>query len=221
MTTTTKLDAELSIERLLTVPFRRGTYLNLLYLALAFPLGLLYFVGLSIGLSTGVGMLITLFGIPVLLLTIVGAVILAGVEARLTSYLVGVEVPLPKPLSDGTLEGALESTDAFVEALKGLLSAPTTWTSLVVLVVKFVFGIVAFAVLVTFGALVVALVSAPLVYDQTGVTYTVGTYAVEGLPAALGAAGVGLVVAFLSFHAINLLAIVGATLNAALLDLEG
>ena len=221
MTTTTKLDTELSIERLLTVPFRRRTYLNLAYLALAFPLGLLYFVGLSIGLSTGVGMVITLFGIPVLLLTIVGAVILAGVEARLTTYFVGVDVPVPGPIRDGTLEGALDSTDAFVEALKRLLSAPTTWTSLVVLVVKFVFGIVAFAVLVTLGALVVALVSAPLVYDQTGVTYTVGTYAVEGLPAALGATGVGLVVAFLSFHAINLLAIVGAALNAALLDLGG
>ena len=218
MTASTPLDTELTAERLLTVPFRRRTYLNLVYLALAFPLGVLYFVGLWVGLSTGVGLAITLFGIPVILLTIVGAVLVAGVEARLTTELVGVDVPPPESLQDGTFQGALESVEAFVETLKEFLSAPTTWTSLAVLVVKFVFGIVAFTMLVTLGALVLALVSAPFVYALTGVTYLLGAYTVESLPAAIGAAGLGLVVAFLSAYAVNLLAIVGAALNAALLD---
>ncbi len=53
------------------VYFRPQTYLNLLYLLLAFPLGLAYFVFLVTGLSLGFGLIITLAGIPILVLMLV------------------------------------------------------------------------------------------------------------------------------------------------------
>ena len=46
------------------------TYLNILYLLLAFPLGLGYFVFLVTGLALGLGLFITWFGIVILLLVL-------------------------------------------------------------------------------------------------------------------------------------------------------
>src|SRR6056297_2351102 len=42
------------------------TYKNLGYLLLSFPLGIFYFVFLITGLSLGIGLIITWFGIPIL-----------------------------------------------------------------------------------------------------------------------------------------------------------
>jgi len=46
-----------ALRRFVAVPFRRQTYRNLTYLALSFPLRVAYFVGATIGLSTGAGLL--------------------------------------------------------------------------------------------------------------------------------------------------------------------
>ena len=49
--------------------FVRGqTYLNIAYLLLAFPLGLVYFGFLAIGLAVGFALVLALVGIPILLL---------------------------------------------------------------------------------------------------------------------------------------------------------
>ncbi len=54
-----------------------------MYLALAFPLGLAYFVGFTVGVSMGVALLVTLVGVALLLPTVAGATLAAGVEVRL------------------------------------------------------------------------------------------------------------------------------------------
>ena len=210
------IEAELTPRRVLSAPFRPRTYANLLYLALAFPLGLVYFVGVVVGLSLGSSLAITLVGIPILLATILGAILVAGFEAKLTTALVGVEVPLPEVLQDGF---STDSDDGPVDSLKRILSAPTTWTSLLLLLVKFGFGVAAFTLLVTVGAVVGALLAAPFLYADPNVSYTVGVYAIEILPAAVTVAAVGVVLGVLAFSLCNLLAIVGGTLNAALLGI--
>ena len=45
----------------------KQTYLNLVYLLLAFPLGIAYFVFLVTGFSLGFGLIVTFLGIPILL----------------------------------------------------------------------------------------------------------------------------------------------------------
>ena len=217
MHATETLDSELSPRRIVTAPLRARTYLNLIYLVLAFPLGLAYFVGVVTGLSTGVGMVITLVGIPLLIATVLGATIVAAFEARLATHLVGVDVPLPEAVRDGFLT---DEDDGVLEALKRLLTAPTTWTSVLLLVVKFVYGVVAFTLLVTVGAVVATLLAAPLAYDQPGVTYQFGAYTVETLPVALVLSGTGVVLTVLALSLFNLLAIGGGLLNAALLDVD-
>lgn len=72
-----------TLRRGLTAPFREQTYRNLLYLALAFPLGLAYFVGFVTGTALGVGLFITWVGLPILALTLAATTAVAGFEARL------------------------------------------------------------------------------------------------------------------------------------------
>jgi uncharacterized RDD family membrane protein YckC len=68
------------------------TYMNMLYLLLSYPLGTFYFVFLVTGLSLGIGLTITLFGIPILL----GMLLLwrefAKFERYLTKIMLGVDI---------------------------------------------------------------------------------------------------------------------------------
>ena len=58
------------------------SYLNIVYLLLAFPLGTFYFVFLVTGLSLGFGLIITLVGIPILLLVLSGSWVLCRFERQ-------------------------------------------------------------------------------------------------------------------------------------------
>jgi hypothetical protein len=59
------------VKQFFGVAARGETYLNIIYLLLAFPLGTAYFVFLVTGLSLGLGLLIIWIGIPILLFMIV------------------------------------------------------------------------------------------------------------------------------------------------------
>src|SRR5262249_28158671 len=65
----------------------RRTYRAAAYFLLGLPLGILEFVLLVTGLSLGLGLLITLLGIPVLLATLLLARTLASFERQLASSL--------------------------------------------------------------------------------------------------------------------------------------
>jgi hypothetical protein len=203
------------------VPLRRQTYRNLAYLALAFPLGLAYFVGVTAGLSTGLGLAVTLVGVPLLVLTVAAVVAVAGFEARLATWLLGVEVTPPEAL-DHLDDADLGSVDGLVEATKRLLAAPTTWTGLLLVLLKFVFGIAAFVALVGAGAVAGTLLTMPLFYDASGVTYTLGPYVVDTLGEALAGGALGVPVTLVSLHVLNGLARFGGFTTATLLgdDLE-
>lgn len=215
MTTQTRDRIEPTVKSFLSAPIRPGTYLNLTYLALAFPLGVTYFVFATVGLSLGFSLTLTLLGPPILLLTILGAVVVAGFEAKLANALVGVDSPLPELFREG--RGADETLAA---ALVRILTAPTTWTSVLLLGVKFVFGVVAFVAIVVLGSFVVVLLSAPFVYAEPGATYQVGHYAIESMPAALVAAGAGVMLGVIGANLLNLLALVGGLLTATLLGID-
>ncbi|MWV41628.1 sensor domain-containing protein [Natrialba sp. INN-245] len=199
------------------VPFRPQTYANLLYVALAFPLGLLYFVTVVTGLSLGVGLSVTLVGIPILFLTVLAVVVLAAVEALLATHLVGIETPLPAAFRADNPRSLHRAEDGYADALAALVTAPTTWTSFVLVFLKFVYGVLAFTVLVVSVSIVTAMLAAPLVYSDPHVSYVFGQYQIETLPAALAVAALGVVVAFVSFHLWNVLAMLGGVLNAVLL----
>ncbi len=78
------------------VVVRGQSYLNILYLLLAFPLGLTYFIFLVTGLAVGFGLFITLVGIPILLLVLGGSWVLCSIERWLARTLLNESIsPAP------------------------------------------------------------------------------------------------------------------------------
>ena len=215
--------------RFLGAPFRAGTYGNLLYLAIAFPLGLIYFVGLALGVTLGVGLLITWIGLPILLVTLAAATAAAGLEAALAGRLVGVDVPVPAFLREFDVsDGLVLPGDGFLDAVTRLLTARSTWTSVVLLLAKFGFGLLSFVALAVGAGVAGGLLAAPFLYDDPSAVlgvggivvdgeYAVGPWVVDTLPEALGAAAVGVVFLFVALDLLNALARVHARYTAALL----
>lgn len=217
--TTTLRDAATT---LVGVPARAQTYRNLIYLALAFPLGLAYFVGLTFGFSLGVGLAVTWFGIPILLATLAGATLLTRFEAGLANRLLGTDVRVP----------SLDTSGGVLAATKRLVTDARTWIAVGYLLVKFGLGVVSFAALATLSSLSVGLMAAPLTYSSNyhvGLrlgTITVGPFesgrlVVDTFAEAVGVALLGLVVALASLHGVNALARLCGTITEELLDSSG
>lgn len=188
---------------LLLRPLRqRQTYLNVLYLLASFPLGLAYFLFLTIGLSLGFGTLIIWIGIPILAVTVAGWWWLASFERELTIWWLGVDIaPMSRPRpTDATFKGRM----------KAHLSNQVTWTSFIYLLVKFPLGILSFAVAFGAIALTARLVTTPLRYLYY-LPYG-SDFGADGLPPALAVVAMflfpplGVVVGFLSLHLLNGLA---------------
>lgn len=131
------------------------TYRNLAYLLLAFPLGLLYFTGITVGLSLGFGLSVVLVGVPILVATLAVALVLADVERRLAALLLGVEFE-GSPYPDG---------DSGTELLRGLVVNKYTWTGLAYLFSKFLLGTLLFVGLVTLFSTSAVMVLTPFTYD--------------------------------------------------------
>ncbi len=212
-------------KRFFGVALERQTYLNLAYLLLAFPLGLSYFVFVTVGLSIGLSLVIILVGIPILAVFVGCALGLAGFERWLTTRMLTVTVE-----GRTTLEGSRRRDQVW-----SLLTHGKTWTSLLYLPVKFVLGLVSFVLVVTSFSTAFSLLVLPLYYGREGLyvgvvsdrapeihqtlylgwnyllvgveaVVTIGHWQITTLPQALVAAGLGIVLAFATLHALNALA---------------
>jgi len=182
-------------KRFFGVGFRLQTYLNLLYLTLALPLGLLYFVLLTVGFSLGLGTSVILIGILILLLTLALAWVLAALERQLAIWLLRVNI--------GPL-GRQAQAPGFLNWLQSYLGNPVTWSSLLFLFLKLPIGVITFSVTVTLLSLSVGMLLAPLTYAWLPVTIIF--WRIDTLPAALIVFVLGLAVTGLSLHLLNLLA---------------
>ncbi|WP_128476293.1 sensor domain-containing protein [Halorussus pelagicus] len=211
----------------LGVPFRLQTYRNLLYLVLSFPLGLAYFTFLSVGIPFGVGLAFTVVGIPVLLAVLAISTGLANVEREIATLLLGVEVESPG--------WVVTESGSVVERSKRLVTDLGTWKALVYLGSKLVIGLVAFVSVLVLLVTAVNMLTVPLVYDQPGVyvgivtdapirlhpslyvvwrnllvgidtVVSIGSWQIQTLPAALGVAGLGVLLGVASLHLLNGLA---------------
>ena len=144
-------------EQFFGVIARGQTWLNFLYLFLAFPLGLIYFIYLTVGISVGIGTLIIWIGILILAVVIAGWWLMAGFERVMAMNLLKVDIP---PMTTAKTEKAATS----LEKLGAYLSNPVTWKGLVYLLVKFPLGTLSFVVLVTLTATTVAFIAAPFIF---------------------------------------------------------
>lgn len=114
-------------------PFRARTYSNLLYLWLAFPLGLFYFVALTVGFALSVGLLIIWVGVFTLLLSLLFVWAAGGLERGLATVLLGAQIPvrtLPPVGEVGVLRW-----------LGAMLQSPALYKSILFLGLKFPLGL--------------------------------------------------------------------------------
>ena len=181
------------LSRFFGVVAQSRTWLNVVYLWLAFPLGLFYFVFLTVGLSLGVSLVVVWVGIPILLV-VVGAWWLFGAfERAQAEYLLGFAVA-PSPRS-------WETHDGIWAKLKGHFVSAATWKDLIYLFFKLPLGIVSFTLSVTAVATTTALLAMPLFW-YFGIPVINGTW-VPPLWAAVVAVPAGVLAFFVWLHALN------------------
>jgi signal transduction histidine kinase len=150
------------VRRFLLAPFRVSTYKRAVYLLLALPLGIAYFVVLITGVSVGLSLVVIWIGLPILLATLMAWRFAAGIERVLARRLLGAEIQSPAH-ADPDL--------SLWRRLLALLRDPVTWKSLIFVALKLPAGIIAFAVIVAVGFVSVVLAASPAIAAGTPVTF--------------------------------------------------
>lgn len=205
----------------LRAPFRPQTYRNLLYLAIMFPLGILYFNLVVAGFLTGLGLAVVLVGLPLLVLLLAVLVWFAGLERLLVGTLLDVEVPRTVTVTDGSIWART----------KRLVTDVHTWKAVAHLLAEFVYGSFVFGVLASLVTTAGSFLLAPFYYGRAPVvaygpfptgeftldvlfgwdallvglttTFRLGSWQIETLPGALLVAGVGVVLVFVTVQLVN------------------
>jgi hypothetical protein len=140
--------------RTLLRPFvTTGGYRGLTHHLLGLPLGVAYFTWLVTGLATGLGLAITLIGIP--LLTLVFATVrplLAG-ERALANSLLDADIPAAPLAPRG---------EGFLGRLKAYWTDGATWRGITYLLLRFPIGTATFTVAVATYASALWFIAAPI-----------------------------------------------------------
>lgn len=197
-------------------PFRLRTYTNLLYLALAFPLGLIYFIFLTVGIPLGLGLTLIWIGIPILALVFAGSWGLAAMERQLAIHALGAPVP---PMSQPAVELA-QTPPTVWQRVKAFFSNPVTWKSMAFLLLKLPLGVVSFVAITFLLTLSAALLATPFLwqwgdFEVDGVILLVDSWGEAWLCALFG---LGLL--FVSLNLLNGLALVWRWMATFLLGSE-
>lgn len=142
------------MSKIFSVFIKGQTYANIFYLLIAFVLGNIYFTVLITGISIGLGLLVTLIGIPILLGTILLSRLLGKFEIFMSNYFLKTSINYPSN----------EKTENFWNNLKNILKDGFTWRSLAYLFLKFPIGIIVFVITITLLSLSFGFMSTPLAY---------------------------------------------------------
>lgn len=163
-----------ALKKFFGVLVRPQTYLNMLYLMLAFPLGLCYFIFLVVGISVGLPMIILWVGL--LILAIVFAVWygLIVFERKMAIVLLNENIP---PIMRQDLSGKTTW-----QKFKAVLGNPVTWKGLLYLLAKFPLGILSFVMLITLASISAALLAAPFYYQTVQPVMNITIDGLHSLP---------------------------------------
>ncbi len=174
------------------------TYRNFLYLLVMFPLGVAYFVLLTVGTALGVGLTVVLVGVPLLIGVLLGSRYLCAFERELTNKLLKLNVQPP--------EDALTDETALWPQIRARVVARSTWTGLVYLVLKLPLGIVVFGLLAVSLGVSVGLLLAPFIYTVPSTGIELGIWTIDTLAEAVIAVPIGIIGLLVSMFLFNLTA---------------
>jgi len=226
-----------SLRSIVVTPLQPRTYLHLLYLGLAFPFGIAYFVILVTGFSIAVPLTVLIIGIPLFIVTLLIVRGLGAVERLLANLLLGTDIAAPTyPFRDGSVLGRL----------RALIVNRRTWAECGYLLLKFPVGIGAFVFFVTGLTISITFLATPVFYDEPGLrvgifpadpvtlapslsipwgnvlvgaefVVTVSEWAVDSLADALLFSAIGAVLFLLTLNIVNLVAWLSRRYTRALL----
>lgn len=197
-----------ALKNIFGVVIKGRTYANILYLLLAFPLGLLYFVFLAVGISLGIGLYIILIGLPLLILTLLAWRQFVKLERFQSHRLLGARIEPENILRWSSDQNAWRW-------FRSRLSSPLTWKGLGYLFLKFPLGLLAFVLLIVLGVVSLVFISIPFIYQHVNVD--IGPGLTLGFPQALLFMVMGLFLGLFSLHIWNGLALVFKWLSERLL----
>jgi hypothetical protein len=120
---------------------------------LGLPLGTAYFIWLVTGLSTGIGLAITIVGIPLLTLVLAATRPLLMFERGLANTLLGTRLPAV---------AVAPRADGWFARLKAYWTDGTTWRGVGYLLARFPIGIATFTISVTAYSVALWCLAAPL-----------------------------------------------------------
>lgn len=175
------------------------TYRNIFYLLLSFPLGLIYFVFLIVGLSLGLGTLIIWIGAFILLGTFLAVRGFTKMERELAGSMLRTSIPPRRPVVGRDTAG---HPSAFARA-KNLVLSRENWAGIVYLLVKFPLGIASFVLTVSLLPASVALMLTPITLFIPPVESSIGNWVIDTPIETAPFAFLGLVIFFLSAHILN------------------
>ena len=121
---------------------------------LGLPLGIAYFTWFVTGLATGLGLAITLVGIPLLTLVLASVRPLLAGERALSNALLGTEIPRA---------GLAPRGEGWIGRLKAYWTDSTTWRGMAYLLARFPAGTLAFSAVVAAYSTALYLIAAPIV----------------------------------------------------------
>jgi signal transduction histidine kinase len=173
------------------VAWRTQTWLNVVYLLIAFPTGIAYVVVLVAGIAIGVSLAVIVIGLGLLLVTLAAWRGMAAIERGLARVLLGVTIAPP----------ADRRGLPPIERVTRWLRDPVTWKSLVFVALKLPLGLVSFGVVVGLGFFALVLTFAPVIVLPT--TVTVFGWIVDDPLQALPLTVVGLLASLLLLNLCN------------------
>ncbi|MEE1790996.1 sensor domain-containing protein [Streptomyces sp. BE308] len=120
--------------------FDRWTWKEIAYLLANLPMAIVGFVYTMFMLGVGMGLSITVIGLPLLVLGLHGARLLGRAERGLARSLLGLHIDEPSPLARGRRE------EGFLPWLWSGLKDPVAWRTLLFSFIRLPWGIVTFTV---------------------------------------------------------------------------
>ena len=194
------------IKSFFTVFLKGQTYLNMVYLLLSFPLGIVYFIILITGFAVGIPLIIIWVGLVILLGLFALWIGFVVFERKMAIWLLKVDI-LPISIPDG-------KGKTLWEKFKSRAGNPVTWKGLVFLMAKFPIGVVCFTILVSLLSISLSLLTVPIYYrifqpviDLTWSTVPIHMNVINTLPEALVLSLIGFFLLLISMHIFNGMAI--------------